>query len=100
MTTCFLGVKLDVIREETFLPMQQFLGGDVELLCLAGAHGDLPTLGWKCISQYSRFYLRIFLLALIECYLFAVWPGLGGAVRGLFNLQGNFISYISCNHAL
>ena len=44
LSTCFLGVKLDVIREETFLTVEQLLGGNVELLCLACAHWDLPEM--------------------------------------------------------
>ena len=69
--------------------MEKFLCGDVKLLCLASAYRDLPKMCWKCISPQSRFCMHIIVLALIEGYLFAIRPGLGGAVRGLFNLQGN-----------
>ena len=37
-------MQLDVVRQETFLPVQQFLGRHVELLGLALADWNLSTL--------------------------------------------------------
>ena len=37
------GVQLDVVRQETFLPVEQLLGGDVELLGLTLTDGNLSV---------------------------------------------------------
>ena len=37
------GVEFDVVRQETFLPVQQLLGGNMELLSLALADGNLSV---------------------------------------------------------
>ena len=36
-------MQLDVVRQEAFLPVEQLLGGDVELLRLALTHRDLSA---------------------------------------------------------
>ena len=37
------GVEFDVVRQEAFLPVQQLLGGNMELLSLALADGNLSV---------------------------------------------------------
>ena len=71
--TCDRGGS-HIVRKETFLPVQQLLGGDVNLLGLAVHHGLLP--------------------ALVPRDLLAVRPGLGGAVGGGENLAGEGVRHL------
>ena len=75
-----LRPESDVIREQTLLAVEQLLSWDVELL-------GLET---KYFSSFyeSTIYLALTdrdLLALVVCYLLAVWSGLSGAVAGLLH---------------
>ena len=71
--TCDAGGSY-VVWEETFLPVEQLLGGNVNLLGLAVHHGFLPTLGPRD--------------------LLTVRPGLGGAVGGGEDLAGEGVRHL------